>query len=176
LALAVFAMSLAATLLVGLAFRGGVSKGWAGARAWLRRLPKGQSLERTLESCREFGRKPFFVTRTLALSMLINAACVLQVWILSDGMSLHVPMVVLLALVPTIICISALPITPSGLGVRENLYVFILTVPELGVSATSALSLSLLAYAGSLLWSLAGGLVYLTLRQKHHLSPAELGA
>ena len=66
-----------------------------------------------------------------------------------------------LVAVPTIICISALPVTPSGLGVRENLFVMTLTVPEIGIASTHALSLSLLAYAGSLFWSLVGGIIYL---------------
>ena len=68
-----------------------------------------------------------------------------------------------------IFCISALPITPSGLGVRENLFVLMLAVPEIGVPKTTALSLSLLAYAGSLFWSLVGGIVYLGLKKKQHL-------
>jgi hypothetical protein len=40
--------------------------------------------------------------------------------------------------------------------------------------ATTSLSLALLAYAGSLFWSLVGGAVYLTLKDKHHLAAAEL--
>ena len=176
LALAVLAMGGASSVVVGLAFHGGVSRSWSGARAWLRRLPKGVWLERSLESCRQLGRERFFVTRALILSMLLNAVCVLQVWILSRGLNLAISPLALMVIVPTIICISALPVTPSGLGVRENLYVFVLTVPALQVPATSALSLSLLAYAGSLLWSIGGGLVYLTFRQRHHLSPAELEA
>src|SRR5262249_50371360 len=63
-----------------------------------------------------------------------------------------------------------LPITPSGLGVRENLFVLMLAAPAIAVSETSALSLSLLAYAGSLFWSLVGGAVYVTLKERHHLA------
>jgi hypothetical protein len=71
--------------------------------------------------------------------------------------------------VPAIICVSALPITPSGLGVRENLYVAILAAAPFFISTTSALTISLLAYAGSLVWSLIGGAVYLFLRDREHL-------
>jgi len=42
------------------------------------------------------------------------------------------------------------------------------------VPHTAALSLSLLAFAGSLAWSIVGGLVYLGFKQKHHLTEAEL--
>jgi len=151
------------------AFWGGVSRKWSGARDWLRRLPKGEYLERSLESCRRFGEERFFVARTLGVSMVLNAMCVLQFLVLGFGLGLHTPTVALFVIVPAVICISALPITPSGLGVRESLFVYMLAAP-LNVDPTKALSLSLLAYSGSLFWSLAGGVVYLTLKQKHHLA------
>lgn len=174
LALLILGMLAVATLLVGLAFRGGVSRAWSGAREWLRRLPKGEWLERLLESCRHFGREPLFLTRTTLISMLLNAVCVLQVWILSLGLNMKISSAVLFLIVPMIICISALPITPSGLGVRENLYVLILADATINVPATPALSLSLLAYAGSLFWSVVGGVVYLLFKERHHLTAEEL--
>lgn len=173
-ALAVLAMLGACTILAFLAFRGGVSKSWGGARDWLRRLPKGEWLERSLESCREFGRQRFFLTRTLGISMALNAFCVLQVLVLCRGLQIDVPVLALFLIVPIIICISAVPITPSGLGVRENLFVFLLAGPTLQVPPTLALAVSLLAYAGSLFWSIVGGIVYVTFREKHHLTEAEL--
>ncbi len=174
LALFILAMAFACTGVVGVAFWGGVSKGWSGARGWLRRLPKGEWLERSLDSCRQFGREPYFVTRALGISMLLNALTVLQVFVLSRGLGIQISPVVLLVIVPIIGFIAAMPITPSGLGVRENLFVFMLADPFINVAATSALSLSLLAFAGSLFWSLVGGVVYLTLKERHHLTEAEL--
>jgi uncharacterized protein (TIRG00374 family) len=128
-----------------------------------------------LESSRDFGRERRFVTRTMGVSMILNAVCVIQVLILSWGLNLRIPPLALFVVVPMIICISALPITPSGLGVRENLYVLILADPVFGIDPTPALSLSLLAYAGFFIWSILGGVVYLMFREKHHLSEQELG-
>ena len=107
--------------------------------------------------------------KAIGISMALNAVCVLQVMTLAKGLGLSIPPVALFVIVPIIICISALPITPSGLGVRENLFVLMLTAPEINISATSALSLSLLTYAVSLFWSLVGGAVYLGLKEKQHL-------
>ena len=73
-------------------------------------------------------------------------------------------------LVPVITAVIAIPITPSGLGIRENLFVYLLCAPVVGINATAALSLSLLAYGGSLAWSLVGGVLYLTFRHRHHLA------
>ncbi len=161
-------MMLGGSLVLGTAFWGGISRRWAGARAWLRRLPKGAWLESTLDSCRQFGRSPGFVAKSLAVSMLLNAACVAQFHVLGLGLGLVIDPVVMLVAVPMVICISALPITPNGLGVRENLFVQMLAA--IGVVSASALSLAVLAYAGSLLWSLVGGLVYLGMKERREFA------
>jgi uncharacterized protein (TIRG00374 family) len=148
---------------------GGVSKTWPAARNWLRRLPKGELLERALEACRQFGRHPWFLVRVLAISMILNVCCVLQILVLARGLHLTISPLALFVIVPVIVCLSALPITPSGLGVRENLYVLMLAIPEINIDPTRALSLSLLAYAGSLFWSVLGGIVYLSRRERDQL-------
>ena len=170
----ILAMLAGCGAVVFLAFWGGLSKGLPRARLWLRRMPKGEMLEKSLDSCRQFGRAPGFLVQSFVLSMLLNAVCVLQVSALVHGLGLSIPPVAMFVIVPIIICISALPITPSGLGVRENLYVLMLAAPEIAVAPASALSLSLLVYAGGLAWSLVGGAVYLGCRGKHHLTEAEL--
>lgn len=157
-------------LLLALSFWGGVSRAWPQARSWLRQLPKGDALEQALEAGRGFGRERGFLPRVLGVSVLLNLACVLQLMSLAWGLGLAVPALVWFVVVPVVICISALPITPSGLGLRENLYVLALAGPGLQVPATQALSLSLLAYFGFLVWSLAGGVVYVCVRDRHRLA------
>ncbi len=174
LAAVVLAMLVAGLALGALSFRGGLSRRWPQTRDWLRRLPKNDLLERALEAARRFAAVPGFFFRTFLISTVVNVFCVAQYWALAWGLGVSLPLPVLLMLVPMIICVAALPITPSGLGVRENLYVWTLTIPALGVTSTQALSLSLLAYAGSLLWSVVGAGVYVAFRSRHHLpSPAE---
>lgn len=163
------AMLAAGLVIAVIAFRGGVSARWPQARAWLKRLPRGETIERSLDACRRFGHDGRRLVHATALSMLLNLACVLQIWTLSQSLGLPLSMLSLCVIVPVVITISAVPLTPSGLGVRENLYVWLLAVPGLGVAAKQALSLSLLAYGGSLLWSLLGGIVYVTYKERHHL-------
>jgi glycosyltransferase 2 family protein len=160
--------------LVVVSFWGGLSKTFPQVRRWLGRLPKGDLFERAIGACRQFGREPFFFVRMLAISMVLNVFCVLQILVLAWGLHLEISALALFAIVPIIVCISSLPITPSGLGVRENLYVLMLAVPEIGVDSTRALALSLLAYAGFLLWSIIGGIVYLGRRDRDNL--AEIAA
>jgi uncharacterized membrane protein YbhN (UPF0104 family) len=166
----IFLMFLAGLAVAALSFWGGLSQRWPQLRAWFQRLPKAEVLERSLLACRRFGREPGLLLKTMGLSMVLNGVCVLQIWALARGLGLSIDAVALMLVVPVIICISALPITPSGLGVRENLYVWMLAVPEINVPATQALSLSLLAYAGFLVWSILGGVVYILFRERHHLT------
>jgi glycosyltransferase 2 family protein len=170
----ILTMTVGATGFVFMAFRGGVSKRWSSARDWLRRLPKGEFIERLLDACRGYGKAPRALVTAFALSMLVNLLCVTQFWILARGLRLDVSFLALCFIAPSIVCIAALPIAPSGIGVRENLFVHMLAIPAIAVHATPALSLSLLAFAGSLFWSIVGGIVYMTFKQKHHLAEQEL--
>ena len=169
--LVVLGMLFASGLVVVLSFWAGPTGARRKFEALLAKLPKGDVLVRCIEACHAFGEKPGFLPRVLGWSMLLSTACVLQIVALGFGLGL--PMGehfrVLLLIVPAIICISALPITPSGIGVRENLYVSLLSATAIGIEAKAALSLSLLAFAGSLLWSLIGGAVYLAFRSRHSL-------
>ncbi len=171
-ALAVFIvlMMLGCGVVIVLSLWGGLSRRWPRAREQLKRLPKGDLLERALEACRHFGRDRLVLTKVLAVSMALNVCCVLHIGALAIGLQLNIDPLALFVIVPVVVCISALPITPSGLGVRENLYVLMLDVPEINVAPASALSLSLIAYAGFLAWSIVGGIVYLTRRERDNLA------
>jgi uncharacterized membrane protein YbhN (UPF0104 family) len=167
-ALLILVMLGALSVVLGLAFWGGVSKRFPRARHQLRRLPKGPVLERALDSCRQFGAQPHFLFKTVAVSLFLNVLWVVQISILGSGLSLRIPTVALLVIVPIVFCISAVPITPNGLGVRENLFVLMLAV--IAVPRTAALSVSLIASAEGLFWSLVGGLIYMGLRESEPLA------
>jgi len=167
-ALVVLAMLVALTFVLIVAFWGGVSKRFPRARHYLRRLPKGELLERSLDSCRQFGKEKMFLLKAVALSLVANIVLVLQISVLGGGLDQSISFTALLVIVPIITCISALPITPNGLGVREQLFVRMLAV--IAIPGTAALSLSLLASAEGLFWSLIGGVVYFGVREKEHLS------
>ena len=62
-ALFILAMLGGLSVVLGLAFWGGVSKRFPQAREHLRRLPKGELLERALDSCRQFGKQKSFLAQ-----------------------------------------------------------------------------------------------------------------
>ncbi len=156
------------SVVLGLALwgHGPVARSLAGP---LRRFPQWTVIERSLSACRHFKERSFLLKAVL-ISMALNLFCVFQVLVLSRGMGLEVPAMTLFAVVPVIISISALPVTPSGLGVRETLFVSLLSSHSVNVTGPSALSLSLLAYSGSLFWSLIGGMVYFGARDRRQIA------
>lgn len=172
LAVVVLGMFCAASGFLLFSLRGGVSQVFPSARIWMRRLPMAETLERGLEACRKLGRARGLLLRALLLSLVLTFVCVAQLLTLIWGYGLSVPLSPVFFIVPAVICISALPVTPNGLGVRDYLYLYLLSLPEIGVSAGTAVAVSLVAYAGSLVWSALGGTLYVFLRREQNFAEA----
>ena len=170
-ALLVGGMAVAAATLVVIAFYTDLLGERSRFSRFFRRLPRGEGLVRALDACRLFGHQRGFVRTTGAYSLLINLSIVGTFLAFAQGLHLAVPPAVLWFVVPSVICVAALPITPSGLGVRENLFVSLLALPAFPeVKYGEALALSLLGYTANLVWSAIGGLVYLFLPGRSALS------
>jgi hypothetical protein len=165
--LAIFGMMVGALVCAGAGFFTDILSEEGRLSRWMGRFPQMKAPLRALASCRLFGRNPGFLWRSALLSIAINLAIVGTFAALASGLGLQIPRWNLWFVVPAVVCLAALPITPSGLGVRENLFVVLLAVdfPGFGVKPAEALSLSLLGYTLNLAWSAIGGLVYLTVRK-----------
>jgi uncharacterized protein (TIRG00374 family) len=169
----IIAMTGGCAVFIFISFWGGISKGVPKAREWLRKLPKGEIVERSIEAFREFGRDKSFFLRVLPVSMLANVVCIAHFMTLIWGFHLTAPLIGIAVIVPIVTCISTLPITPSGLGVRENLYVWFLTTKAIGIPYAESLLISLIGFGTSLFWSAVGGFLYMTVKEKEHLREIE---
>jgi hypothetical protein len=166
LATTILAMTGAAGILLLVSLRGGLSQVVPGARNWIRRLPKADVLERGLAACRTLGRKKSLLAQTLAVSILLTVTCVFQLQTLVWGYGDQASLTPMFLIVPAVICVSALPLTPNGLGVRDYLYLYLLSLPEIGINSDTAVAISLVAYAASLVWSVLGGILYVFMRRE----------
>ena len=166
----VLAMSAAGFVATFLAFRGGMSMGFSSkAREWIRKLPKGDMLEKLRDAFLVFGKHKTALFQTVLLSLFIHFVAILHVQTVAWGMDSKVTFLQLVTVVPIISCFIALPISPSGLGVREGLIVYMFHSSLIGDTPSKALSISLLLYAGLVFWSLVGGVVYTMFKSRHHL-------
>ncbi|MEN9677539.1 MAG: hypothetical protein RIS76_3435 [Verrucomicrobiota bacterium] len=141
----------------------------------LRRIPRGESAVRALAGCREFGRDPGFLAQMGFWSLLIAGGVALAYVVLARGVGIVLEPRLLAFISLAVVCVSALPVTPAGLGVRENLFVWLLALPMFGVKPGLALSLSLLGYTVNLAWSAIGGLVYLLMPQREEIAAVRAG-
>lgn len=159
--LMVLGMFAAAALFVFLGFYTHALQPGRRLARWMARFPKGGSFVRAMAACRTFGQHPGFLAEVSLWSLLVNVCIVLAYVALARGLHLEVPWVTLAYVSAAVVSVAAIPVTPAGLGVRENLFVWLLASPVFDIKPGLALSLSLLGYTVNLAWSVVGGIVYL---------------
>jgi uncharacterized protein (TIRG00374 family) len=110
------------------------------------------------------------VVRALILSFLFHALTVANTaaagWAVGwEG----IPIGELFVVVPLILLVGAIPISPQGLGIQEGAFVFFLH--SLGCTTGQALALALLLRAKSYVLALFGGVTWLVLRSTPSPAP-----
>ena len=93
------------------------------------------------------------IGKTLLLSVLVQLAGIFSVYILALGIGQHIPFLACLIFVPLIVMFTTLPISISGLGVREGAFVLFFGLIGIKPGVATAISLSWFVSitAGSLL-------------------------
>lgn len=81
-----------------------------------------------------------------------------------------VPATTVMAVMPVVDVIAALPISVSGLGVRERAFDFLLHLLT-GIETSQAVAASLIGFLFHLFWGLVGGLAILTARSRKPILP-----
>jgi len=100
----------------------------------------------------------------LALSVLNLVLLTLACCCFGHALDIKVATADYFALFPVISVLTAVPITPGSLGVRETLFVSLFTA--VFVDGPHAILLSLMVYLGGAFWSLFGGLLYVTVSSR----------
>jgi uncharacterized protein (TIRG00374 family) len=132
-------------------------------RRWLEKMPKFETLRKMTKAYQVYATHPKVVGQTMLLSIGLHMAVMSSVWCIGRGLKLDIPYWDYLLYLPIINTIAAVPITVSGFGVREGMYVVFFGVL---IGDAQAISLSLFGYATSLVWSVVGGGFYLTHRHE----------
>jgi len=104
-------------------------------------------------------RSPRLLAGSTALSLGVQSANVVLVWLIGLAIGAEVPAGYYWILVPMVSLLTMLPVSINGVGMRENAMVFFLA--PLGVAEATAVPLALLWFAVFLAVSLVGGVVYL---------------
>jgi len=134
-------------------------KGWPIFR-FIEHHPRiGPIVRRLLISIYLYHRRGKILLETALLTLVIHSLIILQCFCFGKSLQINMTIIDYFTVIPLIISIAAIPITPGGLGVREGLAVTMLGA--LNVSAHQALPLSLMIYLISVVLSLIGGFIFL---------------
>jgi uncharacterized membrane protein YbhN (UPF0104 family) len=104
-------------------------------------------------------RQPRLLAVTTLLSLVVQAANVIIVWLVGSAIGAGVPAAYYWILVPMVSLLTLLPVSVNGMGLRESGMVVFLA--PLGIGKGTALTLSVLWFAVFTTTSLIGALVYL---------------
>ncbi len=92
--------------------------------------------------------------KAFLLSLLIQVLTILEVYLISLGLGQHPSFTALFVFVPLIITVMAVPISISGLGLREGAFVVLFGLT--GISAEASTAISFLWFLSVMVGSLAG--------------------
>lgn len=136
-----------------------------GLRSWLLRMPKYDTLRRMVNAYRVYASHPVILTKTVLISFLVHFFSMLSIWCVGRGLGVRsATFTDYFLYLPIINSVTAVPITISGFGVREGMYIKMFH--EVGVAEPVALVMSLLGYLATLFWSIVGGGFFLTHRKE----------
>jgi len=103
------------------------------------------------------------ILKTLMLSLIIQLIGIISVYIISRGTGTEIGFIDLCIMLPIIITITTVPVSISGIGVREGAFVYLLG--KLGVGSGVATSISLAWFLSYSIGSMPGFYYYLKWRR-----------
>lgn len=143
-------------------------------QALWRRVPHHRIAELVVTGFRQHGTAPGLTLGAFAAGIAVTLVLIAGGYCIALGIGLPVSYLQLLIIITVAICVTSLPISIGGHGVREG--IFVLMFAAFGAIALerggseNAILFSVLFFAIPLVWSLVGGVLYLTFR--HQYAPA----
>lgn len=140
-------------------FRRNLFERWRVFRRLEARTRIGGVMRKTYEVFFFYRQHPRTMASCAGLSFMnlffLTSAC----YFFGQSLSIESYFINYLTIFPIVTVFTAVPITPGGFGIREGLFAELFG--GVGVPIFQAVPLSLLMYAGGLIWSLFGGLMFI---------------
>jgi glycosyltransferase 2 family protein len=136
-----------------------------------KRVPHHRIAELVVSGFRQHGRALRMTLGSFAAGVAVTLVLVAGGYCIARGIGLTVSYLQLLIIITVAICVTSLPISIGGHGVREG--IFALMFAAFGAIALerggseNAILFSVLFFAVPLVWSLVGGILYLTFRHEY---------
>jgi uncharacterized membrane protein YbhN (UPF0104 family) len=104
------------------------------------------------------------IGKTFSLSLIVQFAGIFSVYLLSRGMGQQIPFLAFVLFIPLIVLFTMIPLSISGLGIRES--AFVLFFGLVGVQPGAATALSLLWFISISFASLVGLAEYIKYKRE----------
>lgn len=159
LAIALFSLTLAGFLFVWIFYGSDRFANWL--KRQVTRFPERFSgkLLAMFDSFWHFSRSKMLVFYAFLLGILLQVNVILYYYFIARGLSMSISFVEACIVMPILICVQLLPLTPGGIGVREFSYIYLLK--PFGVSEALSVAFSLWDYILTFFYGLIGGILYL---------------
>jgi hypothetical protein len=106
-----------------------------------------------------FSRSKWTVFYAFVLGILLQFNVILYYFFIARGLNVPIGLQEASIVMPILICIQLLPLTPNGIGVREFSYIYLMR--PFGVSPSQAVAFSFWDYILTFAYGLIGGLIFL---------------
>jgi uncharacterized protein (TIRG00374 family) len=137
----------------------------SGLAAWfekaMRSLRLGNFADRVMRvnwSVHELRDKPGVLLLAFLISIALQINVVLFYYFIGVSLAMGVSLLYFFIIVPVALVVLLVPVSINGIGIREGIFVFLLTA--LNVAASEAIALSWLSFGLSLTQGVLGGIIF----------------
>lgn len=146
------------TFLVVLLFTGLATRILEVLAQWKPRVKPLREAVKVAEAVYSFRSKPKVLAKGMAISFLFHFMTTVNTYAVTRALGLEVSLLDIAVIVPIILVITMIPITPNSIGIWEGAFVFLFGL--VGVPPAAALAIALTLRAKNLFFSLLGGVVF----------------
>lgn len=158
-------VSIIAVALLGATLAASVVIYWRGLRhtlglnLLLTRLPMQPRIQKIVDVVRLYRQRPLLIVWAIFFTLPVHATVVVSAMLAGNAFGLPISNAYYFTVVPVVVLVGAIPISPQGVGVMEA-FAFYLTKQQ-GATVNQALALTMSIRLVQMFWNLSGGLFVL---------------
>ena len=134
----------------------------------------GEIAHNMSETSKGFASRMTAVYGCMAISIVFQANVVLHFYLIGLAVGIDLPLQVYFGIIPVSLFVMMIPASVNGIGIREQIFVYLFGA--FGTDAAAAISLAWLALAMVLLQAVAGGVLFALRKRRRTSAPGDTAA
>lgn len=133
---------------------------WVGWEKWSHRLPLQNALHHLRQINEAYHNNRGTLLKTILISVFVHILSVFTVYLIGRGLHIEAPLIAFYLALPVINAVTAVPISPGGVGLRESMFILMFNI--VGVHANDKVTaMSFLYFGVIVLTSIVAGGIYM---------------